>query len=157
MKTKSNVIFSIISLFILAVALTLTLLDALIPLGIWLHPALTFLFVNFAGFGIMVTVFAVMKKSPWFFFISALLIGFALFYVLIFYLAWWLALIIVVAVWTDYAVLSLIIAGNQTENIALNKSEDYKTFEERNAEQAAQAEKEPEETQELPKLKSFKD
>ena len=46
-------------------------------------------------------------------------------------------------------------AGNHTEEIALNKSPDYKNYEQRKAErEKAEAESEPEQ---LPEIKSFKD
>lgn len=47
------------------------------------------------------------------------------------------------------------VAGNQTEEISLNKSPDYKNYQERKAEKLAKEEEKVEE--ELPTLKSFKD
>ena len=46
------------------------------------------------------------------------------------------------------------VAGNQTEEISLNKSPDYKNYKERKAEKQAN---EVETKEELPTLKSFKD
>ena len=102
-------------------------------------------------------VLAFKNASPWFFFVSAILLGIAAFYVLIQYVAWWICLIIVFVDWGIFAVTSYMVAGNQTENIALNKSPDYKTFEERKAEEKAKEEKEEKPEKPLPQIKSFKD
>ena len=50
--------------------------------------------------------------------------------------------------------LSLIVNGNKTEDIALNDNDDYKNYQERKAEE--EAKKLNEEKEELPEIKSFK-
>ena len=154
MKTSKRVFLGVIAIVIVSAALVFALLDALIPLNIWTHPVLNFLFAICAGFGIMALAFGFKKSSPWYFFLSSILLGLAFFYVLMQYVLWWICLIIVVVVWTIFGIVSFMSAGNQTEDIALNKSPDYKTFEQRKAEKANQ---EPEGKKELPKIKSFKD
>lgn len=157
MKSKKKLLLGVSAICILVLSLVFALLDALIPLNIWTHPVLNFLFGIFAGSGIVTLFLAFKNKSPWFFFVSAILLGFALFYVLIQYVPWWICLIIVFADWGIFAVTSYMVAGNQTENIALNKSPDYKTFEERKAEEQAKAANEEKTEKPLPKIKSFKD
>ena len=157
MKNKSNVVMGIVAIAILCVALVFTLLDALIPIGLFIHPALNFLLIVFAGFGIMLAITGFIRKSTWFFFLGAELSGFALFYVLINFVIWWLCLIIVLAFWAILAIVSIIRIGNMTESVALNDSDDYKTFDERKAEEAKNAKADAKTEEELPKLKSFKD
>ena len=70
------------------------------------------------------------------------------------YIIWWVALVILVVTVMIFPVISIIVCGNKTEDIALNKSEDYKNYEQRKAEkEAEEAAKEPEP---LPEIKSFK-
>ena len=156
MKSKKSIVLGILSVCIIAVALIFTLLDALIPLNVWTHPVLNFLFCICLGFGIMVLSLAFIKQSTWFFFVSAILFGLSFFYVLIQYIPWWLCLIIVIALWVLFAIMSVMVAGNMTESISLNKSPDYKTFDERKAEEKAKevATEKPEKP--LPEIKSFK-
>ena len=157
MKNRNSVIMGIVAIAILCIALVFTLLDALIPIEFLIHPALNFLLIVFTGFGIMLAITGFVKKSTWFFFLGAALLGFALFYVLINFVVWWLCLIIVPAFWGIFAIISVIRAGNMTESVALNNSDDYKTFDERKAEDAKNAKPDADDTEELPKLKSFKD
>lgn len=154
MKSKKNLLLGVSALTIFTLALVFALLDALVPLKIWTHPALNFLFAMFAGFGIMVLIMAFLKKSPWFFFVSAILLGVAGLYVLLQYnIIWWLILIILFVFFAVFALLGFMTAGNQTEDIAINKSSDYKNYEQRKAaEQAKEKEEKP-----LPEIKSFKD
>lgn len=154
---KQRVIIGIVSILILLVSLVITLCDAFVPWDIWLHPILTFLFCIFIGFGVLCMAMGFAKKSVWFFFISALLIGLALIYAIAMTVGdkWWIGFIIVPVVWAIFGILSVIYNGNRTEDIALNKSPDYKNYEQRKAEKEAAEAAEPE--KELPKIKSFKD
>ena len=156
MKSKRNIVLGVVSICILLVALTLALLEALVPFQIWpgfSHPTLDFLLCIFVGFGVMTLVFAFEKRSPWYFFLTASLLAPALFYVLIHFIPWWICLIVVFVLWAVSAIVSFMRAGNQTEDIALNKSPDYKNYEQRKAEES----KEEKPEKELPKIKSFKD
>lgn len=152
--TKKQFAVAIISMAILIVSLAITLADALVPLNFWIHPVLTFFFCAFVGFGILLIALGFIKSSPWYFFLSSILIGLALFYAMAQYLEWWLGLIIVGVIWIILATLSIISAGNGTEDIALNKSSDYKTYQERVEEKKKLEEQKPKE--ELPEIKSFK-
>ena len=153
-KLKSRTISAIISIFILLASLTVMLLDIFVPWRFWTHPILNFLFCIFAGFGVLNFVLGAIKKSPARFFLSALLIVPASFYAIIQYLYWWITLIIIVVIIALFPILSIITCVNKTENIALNKSEDYKNYEQRKAEkEAEEAAKDPEP---LPEIKSFK-
>ena len=157
MKTKRNLILPVLSICVLTAALAFALIDALVPLDLWTHPLLNFLFCNAVGFGIIAIYLAFTKSAPWYFFVSAVLLGLALLYVLAQYLIWWICLLIVVVVWAIVGIISFMKAGNQTEDIALNKSPNYKTFEQRKAEEAAKKAEDAKTAKPLPEIKSFKD
>lgn len=148
---------SIASIAILVVSFAVMLLDAIIPLNIWLHPILTFLFCNFIGFGIICLILGFSKKSPWYFFISAILIGLAFVYAFACSAPeyWWISVVAVVVIWIIFAVLSFMVSGNQTEDIAINKSSSYKNYEQRKIEREKAESKKEEKS--LPEIKSFKD
>ncbi len=154
--SKNQLIVSLISIAILIVSLTFALLDALIPLNLFIHPILNFLLVAFIGFGVLTLILGIIKSSPWYMFLSAVLIGLALVYLLIQFLGemWWLSLLVVGVVWIIFAILSFIYSGNKTENIALNKSTDYKDYKTRKKEEKNSEDNG--EKKELPKIKSFK-
>lgn len=153
-NTKKQFFISVLSILIFLSSLALMLCDIFIPLNIWTHPVLTFVFALFVGFGIMTFAFGIVKGSPWYFFLSAVLIGLSGFYVLIQYLKLWIALIILFVFLAIMPIISIIFSGNKTENIALNKSPDYKNYHERKAEKTAKEKEELDE--ELPEIKSFK-
>ena len=155
--SKKQVAVYVLAIAVLLVSLVITLLDAFIPLKIWVHPILTFLFCLAIGFGIICLAFGFSKKSPWYFFLSSVLLGLAFVYAFCCSVPeqWWISLIVVAVIWLIFAILSIMSAGNHTEEIALNKSPDYKNYEQRKAErEKAEAEIEPEQ---LPEIKSFKD
>lgn len=155
-KFGKNTLLYVISLCVFVVALVVAIVDFAVPLNLWIHPLLNFLFFIALGFGIMCVALGFMKKSPWYFFLSSVLLAISLVYILISYkVVWYIVLISAVALLLVIMSLSFIIAGNQTEDIALNKSEDYKNYEQRKAEkeQAAAIE----EKEELPQIKSFKE
>ena len=152
--SKKQLLISVVSLLILVASIAFLLLDVLLPIGLWTHPALNFFFVMFVGFSVLTLVLGFSKASPWYFFLSGLLIGLCAIYALIQYIEWWAALLVVLGIWIIFAAISFIKAGNKTEEIAMNTSSEYKNYEQRKAEkQALEQAKEPEE---LPKLKSFK-
>ncbi len=155
--SKKQLAISVASIAILVVSFAVMLLDAIIPLNIWLHPILTFLFCVFIGFGIIGLILGFSKKSPWNFFISAILLGLAFVYAFSCSIPeyWWISVVAVVVIWIIFAVLSFMVSGNHTEDIALNKSANYKNYEQRKAERE-KAESEKEEKP-LPEIKSFKD
>ena len=155
--TKKRLAVSIAAIAILVVSLAVALCDALIPLDIWVHPILTFLFCIFVGFGVMCLVFGFTKKSPWYFFLSAIFLGLAFVYAFCCSVPdfWWISLIVVAVIWAIFAILSFMSSGSHSEDIALNKSPDYKNYEQRKADrERAESEKQPEP---LPEIKSFKD
>lgn len=158
MKNKKNLVLGTVSICIFLFSLTFAILNAAIPFDFLTHPILNFLLCLFVGFGTVALVLAFKNRSPWYFFLSAALLGLSVLYVTLNLLwsLWWLCIIIFVVLLAIFAIISIMVAGNKTEDIALNKSPDYKTFEQRKAE-----EKEKEEGEKankpLPKIKSFKD
>lgn len=157
MKTKKNLLLGIIAICIFALSLTFAIVDWAVPLKVWTHPILNFLLGLAVGFGIMTLVLAFKNRSPWYFFLSVILFGLAALYITLQYIVWWLCLIIIVVLVAVAAITSIMVAGNQTEDIALNKSPDYKTFEERKTEEKAKEASEEKAEKPLPKIKSFKD
>ncbi len=155
MKVKKSKLFVVIaSLIVLVASLVVMLCDALIPLNFWVHPALNFVFCLFVGFGVICMVLGFVKVSPWHFFLSAILLGLALIYALSQYIVWWIGLIIVAVIWAIFAILSFLIGGGKTEDIALNKSPNYKTYDQRKSEKEKQNAVNT--SKELPEIKSFK-
>lgn len=154
MKNQKKLIVPILSIAILLVSLAIMLCDILVPLSIWVHPVLTFLFCAFIGFGTLSFALGFIKKSPWFFFVGAILVGLALIYALSNYIAWWITLIVVVVIWIVFAILSFMSCGS-VEDIAKNNNPEYKTYEQRKAENVENNNKKEE--KELPKIKSFKE
>ncbi len=153
--TKKQLAVTLVCIAVLVVSLVITLLDALVPLKIWVHPALTFLFCLCVGFGVLLSVLGFARKSVFYFFLSAILLGLALVYALSNYIDWWIGVIVVAVVWAIFGCVSFIANGNRTEDIALNKSPDYKDYKQRKAEK--EAAEQAEEKKELPEIKSFKD
>ena len=155
--TKNQLIISIVSILISVTSLVFCILDFTGALKLWLtawHPILTFLLFMFIGFGVLTIVLGAVRKSPWLYFLSSILFGLSIFGILFHYLPWWICLIALVVLWIIIGLLSFVSAGNKTESIALNNSEDYKNYKERRAEKF-QAE-ESKEKEELPEIKSFK-
>lgn len=135
---KNRLLNNMLSIAILLIAVTVSVLDAVIPsFDLWIHPILTFFFVLFLGFGIKSFVLGFTCGSAWYFFISAILLGIAFAYGFIctFIEFWWLAIIIVVVLWAIIALLSILVNGNGTEDIALNSKPDYKNYKERKKEE----------------------
>lgn len=159
MKTKKNLLLGVLSICIFVLSLTFAILNAVLPFDFLTHPILNFLLGLAIGFGIMTLVLGFKNRSPWFFFLSAILLGLAVLYVTLYYLwsLWWLCILIFVVLLAVVAMTSVMTAGNKTEEIALNKSPDYKTFEERKAEEKAKAANEEKTEKPLPQIKSFKD
>lgn len=153
--SKTRLAVSIAAIGIILVSLLVMLLDIFVPLNIWLHPVLTFLFCLFLGCGVLLLILGFARRSHWFLFLSSFLIGLAVFYALSQYVFWWLALIIVGVVWAIFGIMSFMCNGSMTEDIALNKSADYKNYEQRKAEKDKLERSEPKE--ELPEIKSFKE
>lgn len=143
------------SILIILSALVFCVLDWTLVLNFCLHPITNFLFVLFIGFGFLTLILAVKNKSPWFFFVSAIFLGLSAFYVSIFYVVYWVSIIITISLLAVFVILSLIICGSKTEDIALNKSPDYKNYQQRKEEKAILESEKPQE--DIPVIKSFKD
>lgn len=147
---KQNKIFLIVSLLILVCSLAFLLLNQFTFKDFLVHPILNFLLFNAVCFGVLAIVLAIKGKSPWYFFLSGILFGLSVLYVLLDQVdPWWIALITLFVLFGVFALLSYIVCGNKTEDIALNKSDDYKNYKEREKEKV-------EEKEEIPVLKSFK-
>lgn len=155
MKVKRNqMVIGVVSILILLAAICVLLCDIFVPLNLWTHPILNFLFCIFVGFGTLSIVLAFGKRSSWYFFIGGILLALSLLYVLCQYIKFWIALIIVAVLLVIMCVVSFLNGSNKTENIALNERDDYKNYEQRKAEKEA-AEKNEQQSQ-IPEIKSFK-
>lgn len=154
--TRKQKIFAVLSIAIVSVALLIMLLDWIIPLKLWVHPLLTFLLVCFAGFGLLSYFIAFIKRSPAFFFLGAFLLGLALVYVLICVgLKWYFSLIALAVLWITTIIIDYLIVGGFKTEFVENSSPDYKDYKTRISEK--EEVNKNKETEELPKIKSFKD
>lgn len=154
-KSLKNNLNYVVSIIILLVSLAITLCDALIDgFDFWTHPILNFLFLVSTLYGFFVLIKGFFTKNPWEFFIAGILLSLSLLYVLLHYTFVWLTLLILFCFIAGIALTSLAVCGNKTENIALNKNEDYKDYKTRMAEKNKQ---EDEEVKEEVVIKSFKD
>ena len=155
MKNKiSNRLFYVFSLVIVLLSSLLTVLDFVIPFNLFIHPLLNLIFFIFIGFFVFLLVLGIIKKSPWFIFVSALLLELSLIYLLISIKALlWTYVAVLVLAPVIMALIAFIVCGNKTEDIALNKQKEYKTYHENKAEEKPLKKEEIE----LPKIKSFKD
>ena len=152
--TKKQLAISLIAILITLASFTIMLLDFLIPLKIWVHPILTFLLCMCSGFGVMSIVLAFIKKSPWYFFLSAVLLGLSVIYVMLQFLPWWIGVAGVGVLLIIIAIICFIVTNNKTDSIALNNSPEYKNYEQRKQEKIEQEKEQA--TEELSKIKSFK-
>ncbi len=155
MKNKiSNRLFYVFSLVIVLFSALLTVLDYVVPFNLFIHPLLNLIFFIFIGFFAFLLVLGIIKKSPWFIFVSALLLELSLIYLLISIKALlWTYVAVLVLAPVIMALISFIVCGNKTEDIALNKQKECKTYHENKAEEKPLKKEEIE----LPKIKSFKD
>lgn len=148
---KNRLIIGLCAIAVLLISLTVTLLDVFVPFNLWVHPVLNYFCFAFIGFGLMTFVMGVKRESPWFLFISSFLLGISVFYAMVNYILWWVALLICGVIVAIVGILCFILFGSKTEDIALNKSKDYKNYKERKKEN-----EKTEEKTELPEIKSFK-
>ena len=153
---KNKIINYVLSVAIVLIALVLTIVSALGVFEFGSHPVWLFLLCITGGFGLFALVKAFIVKSPFFFMLSTILLLIALSYCLIDLakLLWWLVILCAVVLAVLICLTSIFVAGNKTENIALNDKEDYKDYETRKAEKLAQENNTEEEK--LPEIKSFK-
>lgn len=149
-NVKNKKVICVASITILVLSLAFLLVDVLVPLRLWTHSILNFLFCLLLGFGILLLSLGFKSKSAWYVFLGTIFLGFAIFYVLMQYLYWWLALVIMFVCWAVFGVLSFMRSNSKTE-YALNDEPEYKDYKQRTAEKV-----EVEKVEELPKIKSFK-
>lgn len=150
--TKNQTLVAVLSILVLLISLAVLLCDIFIPLNFWTNPVLNFLFALFTGFGLISLGIAINKRSSWFVFLSAILLGLAIIYVLAQYIKWWIGLIIVAVIWAVFAIFSFILGANKTE-YAVNDSQEYENYHQRKAKKDDESK---EENEELPEIKSFK-
>lgn len=121
------------------------------------HPVLNAVALASVLFAVTSYIKACSEKAPVYFMLGGILLGVVILYVLLslFIELWWIAVVVTVALWLITGLTSYAIVGNKTEEIALNKSPEYKNYEERMKEKYAKAEEE--DKKELPEIKSFKE
>ncbi len=151
--TKKQLTISVVSVAILLISLVIMFLDIFVPLNLWTHPALTFLLCMTTCFGVLLLVLGFKDSFAWYCFVGAILLSFAVFYVTVQYLTWWICLIVVFVLLCVAGILCFVRSGSKTE-FALNNDPEYKNYKKRKAEkEITDANKGPEE---LPEIKSFK-
>ncbi len=155
---KKQAGYAAAAFLVFALALVFTILEWAGAFTVCSHPVWMFFFVLAAGLGVLLAVQGLSEKSPFLMLLAAVLIVFAFSYALAdwAHLAWWLIVLVDVVLVAFFVLVNFLRSGNKTEEIALNKSPDYKNYEERKAEREAQ-EKAEEENYVPPEIKSFKD
>lgn len=152
--SKKQLSVVIISLAILICASTLLVLQYALPFDFMTHPVLNFVFVLTCGFGLMTLILAIISKSSFKYFITAILFSLSIVYIFVQFAFWWVGLILSVVISVVLSLIGFISVGSTDTLLAENNSPEYKDFEQR---QALKDEKEQsEEKKELPKIKSFK-
>lgn len=152
-----RLIFAVCTLLITVASTVVAIIDGVKEWQIAVHPILTFLFLMLSGFGLLFLISGFVRRYPWHVFIGAGITFIALLYGLIdvFSVEWWIILIVMLAYVFIAFSLSFIIAGNKTEDIALNNHVEYKNYKQRK-EEKLKLEQEDEQV-ELPKIKSYND
>ena len=155
--TKKGKAYLLCGIAIIVLSVAFMVINLLYFEDFLVHPVLNAVALLAALFAIVSYVKAFSAKAPVYFMLGGILLGLVILYVLLalFIKFWWVAIIITIAVFMITALVSYIVAGNRTEEIALNKSSEYKNYEERMKEKYEQAEKE--DKKELPEIKSFKE
>ena len=155
---KRQAAFAISALAVFVLALVLTILEWSGVFTVCSHPILMFFLVAAAGLGVILAVQGFLGKSPFRFFLSAVMFLYVASYCLadFAHMVWWLIVIVDAVIAILFVVISFMMAGSRTEDIALNKSPDYKNYEQRSAERE-EKEKAEEENYVPPEIKSFKD
>ena len=125
--TKKQTIAAIFSIIIFVAATTLSLMSGLVEgFKFWI-PILNFFFFLFLGFSILFYVCAFVKAHSFFYFLGCVLILPCFVYAAImFKLPWWAVVIVAIMVVAVTIGISFIVAGDNTEGIALNAREDDK-------------------------------
>ena len=154
-KKSKAYLFCGIAIIVLSVAFMIV--NFLVFPDFLVHPVLNAVAFLSLAFSAVSFIKAFSEKAPVYFMLGGILCGFVVLYVLLSLIIdlWWIAVVITVAIWFITALVSFIVAGNKTEEIALNKSPDYKNYEERMKEKYEKAAEE--EKKELPEIKSFKE
>ncbi len=154
---KSQLVTSIASIAIFLISLAVMICDFVIPLDLWTHPILTFIFCLSVGFFVLSILLGMVKKSVWYLFLGAICVTFSIIYPFAHTDFWWIGIIVTIVSWALIAIISYILMGSRTEDIALNKSPEYKNYKQRAAEKQEAEKAEQELQEELPQIKSFKD
>ena len=154
---NSQKIYLIIALISVILSVAFMVVNYLVFPLFLVHPVLNAIALLSLILSITSFVVAIKNKAPVYFMLGGFLLSLVTLYLLLALVIelWWIAVVCTVAVLVVTMLLSYIVAGNKTEDIALNKSPEYKNYEQRKAEkEALEKGKEPEE---LPEIKSFKD
>ncbi len=149
--------YLIISLISVVLSVAFMVVNYLAFPSFLVHPVLNSVALLFFVLSLTSLTAAVKEKAPIYFLLGGVLLSLVILYVLLalFIELWWIAVVCTIAVLVVVMLLSYIIVGNKTEEIALNKSKDYKDYLQRKEEK--EKAEESKEKQELPEIKSFKE
>lgn len=155
--TKKAKVFYACAIVIVLVSVAFLVLNALLFPDFLVHPVLNAVALTAFAFSIASYIVAASLKAPVYFMLGGILLGFVALYLLIGFFPeyWWIAIIATIALWLITAFTSYLVAGNKTEEIALNKKPEYETYDKRMEKKYADAEKK--DSAELPEIKSFKE
>lgn len=156
-QNNSQKTYLIISLISVVLSVAFMVVNYLAFPSFLVHPVLNSVALLTIIFSATSFVAAVKEKAPIYFMIGGVLLSLFVLYILLALVieAWWIAVVCAIAVLVVSMLLSYIIAGNKTESIALNKSQDYKNYIQRKEEK--EKAEENKEKQEFPQIKSFKE
>lgn len=149
---RNKKIYGLISIGVLLLSLVFALVDYIVPLNLWTHPALNFLFCAFIGFGIFGAVYGLRNKVAMYVLVGAILLGLASYYLTFQYIGWLMSLLVIFTVWAVFAIVGYVCLGNKAEK-ALNDEPDYQSFQVQREKAKSEENSQPEE---LPQLKTFK-
>lgn len=142
---KNNKINLILAMMVFIVSLVLAICNGVMEELKFGIPVVNFFFYLFTGFALISYGIAIKNKKPQYFFLGAILATLCVIYLFILLkIVWWIILLSCIVVIALSILLSYLIAGNQTEDIALNKSPEYKNYKERQAEKEEKERKEKE-------------
>lgn len=153
---KNTINIVICSIILIVSAILMILAIAIKEFTLFSHPILAFLFSLNVGLVLLNLVNGIIYKSTVCFMLFSATLLYVATYSLIEFanLIWWAIAIIDVVIVILGVFLSLLVAGNKTEDIALNEKPEYKNYQQRKAERELE---ESGESVELPKIKSFED
>ena len=121
--TKKSRLYLLFGIAIIVLSVAFMIINLFAFEDFLVHPVLNAVALAALSFAVVSFVKAFSAKAPVFFMLGGILTGLVVLYVLLALIKdyWWVAVVITIALWFITALLSMIIVGNKTEEISLNK------------------------------------